>query len=60
MEKITAKTAKRGEYHHAVLLVNETGKKYVSKDMFVTKKTALKQAEWWKYETLQIGQVIDY
>lgn len=61
---ITAKTKKRGEYYHAVLVVESLTYKvkytYTSRDMFVTKQTALKQAEWWKRETLDIGQVINF
>ncbi len=53
---------KRGEYYHAVLTVTDSDykKTYYSKDVFVNRATALKQAAWWKYETEQIGQVIDY
>lgn len=59
---IRATAKKDGEYYHAVLVITDNSYKqrYVSKDMFLNRKTAIKQAEWWKHETLEIGQVINY
>jgi hypothetical protein len=47
-------------YYHAVLRVVETGQRYTSTDMFMNRGTAMKQAQWWKYESLILGQVVDF
>ena len=58
---ITASTRKNGEYYHAILVVTdgEYHETYISKDMFVTRKTAKKQAEWWRHESIELGQIIN-
>ncbi|TRZ49157.1 MAG: hypothetical protein D4S01_09150 [Dehalococcoidia bacterium] len=59
---ITVSTRKNKDYYHAVLVVTDGDyrKTYISKDMFVSRKTAKKQAEWWKHESIELGQIIDY
>ena len=56
---IKATARKDGEYYRAVLIVldGEYRQEYRSSDMFVTRKTAQRQAEWWRHESIELGQV---
>lgn len=57
--KVSAKKVKylNNEYYKAVLTVVETKQQYYSSDVFIDSKTALEHANWWKNESLLIGQI---
>lgn len=63
---IQASTKKIGDYYKAVVIVIEKTKylpsgeykqTYYSRDKFTSKQTALKHAQAWRNESLEIGQI---
>ncbi len=63
MEAITCGIKKvkyyTGDYWKCYVTANETGQTLYSREMFIDRKTARHHAEWWKYECLQVGTLID-